>query len=346
MTLLKGCVLALCSLCLTFGTTACTPAATGSGEDVEIETQQQTAGNAAIDYVTVHTADTQTAFSASEVPETYYNAAAEQGTLETLTYQTHDLSSGEAVTHSATVYLPYGYHADDESTRYNILYLQHGAYGDELTWMYEYGDDFKNMIDHMIQDGLIESLIIVMPYLDPGESWYHDTVPIFYEQELLPDLMPAVESKYHTYAETADEAGFAASRSHRTFGGFSAGGATTWQVFLNGRNYFEFFMPLSGALELGGDGSTAETDAETLAAAANNSDLLFFIFAATGTRDVAYQGLTAQINAMKSLTDTFTFTENGFDSGNLMYYTAEGNSHDYPYTYEYVYNGLPLLFEQ
>lgn len=105
-------------------------------------------------------------------------------------------------------------------------------------------------------------------------------------------------------------------------------------------------MPLSGGLTLGGNGSTDKSDAEKLSEAVQKSNYGkedFEIFAATGTKDVAYQGLTAQINAMKDFSDSFTYTEKGFSEGNLMYYTVEGNIHDYPYTYEYVYNGLQAL---
>ena len=289
-------------------------------------------------------------FTPAKVPADYYIPAEKQGTLETFAYQSHDyVGNGEMVRRSATVYLPYGYEESDVDTRYNILYLQHGAYGTERTWMVEYGDAFKNMIDHMIEDGLVEPMIIVMPYLPSGNQWYHDTTSVFYQEEIRTDLMPAVESRYHTYAEDTSDSGFAVSRSHRAFGGFSAGGTTTWQVFLDGLDRFEYFMPLSGGLTLGGSGATDKTDAKQLSDATVSSGYGkrdYFIFAATGTRDVAYQGLTAQIEAMKSCTDAFDFTESGFAEGNLMYYTVEENRHDYQYTYEYIFNGLPLLFHE
>ncbi len=282
------------------------------------------------------------------VPGGYYDEAEHQGTLEAFAYSTRDyLGDGGAIQREATVYLPYGYNQNDTQTRYDILYLQHGAYGDERTWMYEYGDDFKNMIDHMIEDGSIPPLIIVMPYLASGNSWYHDTTPIFYSGEIRGDLMPAVESHYHTYAQDVTDAGFTASRSHRAFGGFSAGSTTTWRVFLEGLDRFEYFMPMSGGLALGGDGSTDDEDAAALAqaAAASGYDKReYYVFAATGTRDLAYQGLSAQVESMKGQAGAFDFTEAGFADGNLMYYTVDGNRHDYPYTYEYVYNGLRCLF--
>ena len=129
--------------------------------------------------------------------------------------------------------------------------------------------------------------------------------------------------------------------------GFSAGGTTTWRVFLEGLDRFAYFMPMSGGLTLGGDGSTDKKDAALLADAAMSSGYDkrdYYVFSATGTQDVAYQGLTAQIESMKTLTNAFDYTQTGFADGNLMYYTVEGNRHDYQYTYEYVFNGLQCLF--
>ena len=281
------------------------------------------------------------------VPVGYYDTSNEPGTLETFTYDTKNyIRDGKSIQSRATVYLPYGYDQNDVSTRYDTFYLQHGAYGNEKTWMYEYGDSFKNMIDHMIEDKLISPLIIVMPYLPSGNEWYHDTTPIFYSEEIKNDLMPAVEACYHTYAGGITDEDFAVSRSHRAFGGFSAGGTTTWRVFLEGIDRFEYFMPMSGGLTLGGNGSTDTEDAQQLADAALPSGYAktdYYIFASTGTRDVAYQGLSAQIEAMKPLTEAFDYTDTGFADGNLMYYTVPGNRHDYQYTYEYVYNGLRLF---
>ena len=280
----------------------------------------------------------------TEVPDNYYNEARHQGTLEKFSYQTTGYDGQHDIyTSSAMVYLPYGYDENDTETKYNILYLQHGAYGNETTWMSEYGDDFKNMIDHMIEDKCISPLIIVMPYLPAGNEWYQDTTPYFYMNEIQNDLMPAVESTYHTYAENVTEEGFQASREHRIFGGFSAGGTTTWTVFLHGLDRFQYFMPMSGGLTLGGNGNSSDADAQILAEAVHEAGYDaadYKIFAATGTRDVAYNGLSAQIDSMKKISDVFQYTDQGFSQGNLIYYVVQGNVHDYPYTYEYVYNGL------
>ena len=285
------------------------------------------------------------------IPDSYRSPSQRPGTLVKLSYSTKDYaySSGDTVKKDAVIYLPFGYD-EDSDIRYDILYLQHGAYGSETTWL---GDDdtpteMKLIMDNMIAYGDIAPLIIVMPYIDPGTDWYDSTCPAFF-QELITDLMPAVESKYKTYAVTGDHDGFLASREHRGFAGFSMGGATTWFAFLNWLDYFRYFIPMSGdCWQLGtlAGGKYPEETAEILAKAGEKAGQDFCIFAATGGKDIACGNLSKQIEAMKRHPEVFEFTETGFDDGNLMYYVVESNSHDYPYTYEYLYNGLRCLFAQ
>ena len=131
----------------------------------------------------------------------------------------------------ACVYLPYGY---SEEEHYNILYVMHGGGGSQASLFGSTnGNDFKNAVEHLIERREIQPMIIVTPTfyterhgsISVSGSW--DAVREFLD-ELVNYLMPAVESTYSTYAETADDAGFAASREHRAFSGFSMGSVTTW----------------------------------------------------------------------------------------------------------------------
>ena len=47
---------------------------------------------------------------------------------------------------------------------------------------------------------------------------------------------------------------------------------------------------------------------------------------------------------MKAKTSLYTYKERPEEEGNLMFYLAEGSSHEYEASYEYIYNGLPLFF--
>ena len=64
-------------------------------------------------------------------------------------------------------------------------------------------------------------------------------------EELANDLIPVVESRYRTYAETTDAAGLECSREHRAIGGFSMGAVTTWYALEHTLPFFKYFMPVS-----------------------------------------------------------------------------------------------------
>lgn len=100
------------------------------------------------------------------IPEGYTSPAEHAGTLEKLTYDTWESFTYEQhsqkLTKEAWVYLPYGY-TEDQS--YNVMYISHGGWSNETTIM---GTDtnphsFKHVIDHAIEDGRIQPLIIVLP---------------------------------------------------------------------------------------------------------------------------------------------------------------------------------------
>lgn len=128
------------------------------------------------------------------------------------------------------------------------------------------------------------------------------------------DLVPAVESNYRTYAQTTDLEGLQASRGHRAFGGFSMGSVTTWYTFLNCLDYFEYYLPISGDCWL--YGQMGENDADYSKTAASLNEVIkntgysandYYIYAATGTQDIAYAPLSKQIEAMKAYPDAFVY---------------------------------------
>lgn len=176
------------------------------------------------------------------VPQEYDAPGCDQpGTVETLTYQTKAYGTdGRAVEKQAQIYLPYGY---DESEQYNILYLMHGTGDDEKYWLTTHSYN-KDMLDRLIASGEIEPLIVVTPTFYTEDDFADDLDQLTYafRDELRYDLMPAVESRYSTYAESCDEAGFTASRDHRAFAGLSRGSVTACHAALCGNlDYFSWF---------------------------------------------------------------------------------------------------------
>lgn len=189
------------------------------------------------------------------IPDGYRSPSEHPGTLEKLTYQTWEFFSyddhAQELTKEAWVYLPYGY---SEEQKYNVFYLSHGGWSNETSLMGtdEAHHSFKYVIDHAIEDGKIQPLIIVLPTYNntSGEDSGNYSLALQltdqFHNELLNDLVPAVESKYSTYAEDTTSDGLIASRDHRGFGGFSMGSVNTWCTFRYGLGYFRYFMPMSG----------------------------------------------------------------------------------------------------
>lgn len=285
-----------------------------------------------------------------------YHDVNHRGTIRRLSYSTTN-QQGEVREKYANIYLPYGYDEADKEKRYNILYLMHGGGGNPDAWL----DccKVKNMLDYMFAEKLAKPFIVVFP------SYYKEKVGrvgppvrdvershvLFFQTELIEDLLPAVEKEVNTYAKDTTKEAFKASRMHRAFGGFSMGAATTWFAFTNHLDYFSYFLPLSGdcwEVEAQGGLSKPEETAKLLHDRAINSGYgvgEYFIYTATGEKDIAYEAINAQVNAMRKYPDTFVEAED-LSKGNFHYLLAPDEVHEYEAVCNYLYNILPYLFHK
>lgn len=283
----------------------------------------------------------------AEIPESYFSEAKEQGVLEDLYYDTYEsFSYGERTTKlekHAVVYLPYGYDEDEE---YDIFYLMHGGWSNENTTLGtpDSPSVFKNVIDHAIAVGEIRPVIIVCPtYNNTNENGQDsDSFSLAmqltrnYHNELVNDLIPAVEGKYSTYAKSTSADDLAAVRDHRGFGGFSMGSVTTWRTFQYALDYFRWFLPMSCGTSLD------EEEIQSAADEHNPSD--YFVFVTTGTNDFAYSYDNRRVEAMRQNPN---FVENSASAaGNFAYRVKEGYDHGGLASMEYTYNGLRLFYGQ
>ena len=107
------------------------------------------------------------------------------------------------------IYLPDGYAAGN--TRYPVIYLLHGASGNENDWSQKGGA--VETLDGLMRRGLIRPSIAVMPSIGP-QSWFADGAVHKMETAIMTELLPYVESRYR--AGTA--------RSERSITGLSMGG--------------------------------------------------------------------------------------------------------------------------
>ncbi|MDR1541123.1 MAG: hypothetical protein LBU32_24630 [Clostridiales bacterium] len=273
------------------------------------------------------------------ISEEYYSPAKRQGMLVELNYDTYESKTYEQKTQKlkkrAIVYLPYCY---SEEERYNVFYLMHGGWGNEATTLGTPGNPsaFKNVIDNAVATGDFDPLIIVCPTYNntsPRDSASFSLALELnrnYRNELLNDLIPAVESAYSSYAESTSPEDLMDSRDHRGFGGFSMGSVATWRTFQHGLYYFRYFLPMSCGTTL---------DEENIFAAAEDHDQSdYFVWVITGTEDFAYPYDEERVELMRN---SPYFTEHGNErNGNFAYHVKEGYSHDGIASMEYTYSGL------
>lgn len=115
------------------------------------------------------------------------------------------------------VYLPDGYARGDLS--YPVLYLLHGAGGDETAWSREGG--IKATADQLIAKGEISPAVIVMPGC--AGCWWVDGANEKAESAFWSDLVPAISRRYRVID----------SRRGRLIAGLSAGGYGAVRFALN-----------------------------------------------------------------------------------------------------------------
>lgn len=108
-----------------------------------------------------------------------------------------------------TVYLPDGY--KDSAGPYPVVYLLHGAGGDENEWRTKGGA--VETLDGLIKRGLMRPVVAVMPTAGPA-SWWANGAAEKAETAIIDELLPYVESRYKVSKERKD----------RMIGGLSMGG--------------------------------------------------------------------------------------------------------------------------
>ncbi|MGX7112203.1 alpha/beta hydrolase [Gemella cuniculi] len=277
-----------------------------------------------------------------KIPQKYLIPSFQQGKLEELRYKTYDsfnYGRGEKTLEKRVlVYLPYNYNTQK---KYNIIYLSHGGWSDESTTMGDVNspNPFKNIIDNAIENGNINPLIIVfVTYNNCGkkDSWdYNLAIRLTYNfhRELVNDILPIVEKTYSTYAKSSTKENLKNTREHRGFVGFSMGSVNTWRTFENALDYFYYFVPMSGNVDI------TKNQFEEIVL---NSKKRFFIFAMTGDRDFAYQGFKWQVLSLAG--EVFKFGDNESE-GNIAYRQMSGYKHDRVAAETYIYNALRFLWK-
>jgi len=128
------------------------------------------------------------------------------------------------------VYLPDNY---NRNMKYPVVYLLHGATGNENDWVAH--GDIVATTDRLIRDQLIPPVILILPDGYP-DSWYVDSPIYKMESAIIKDLMPYVESKYSI------------NKDLRYIAGLSMGGYGSLRFALIYTEYFKGVGLLSPAI--------------------------------------------------------------------------------------------------
>ena len=282
------------------------------------------------------------------VPAEYNQESVLKGNVVQIDYNTKNYveGTGEVRKNTAYVYLPYGYDEASEQP-YNVFYFVHGHGETAISFFQNENGLLCKLLDHMLENrDMAPTLIVSTSYVYGTPVDYYPDADPYCEalpQELVNDLIPLIESRYHTYTESTDVAGITVSRKHRAIGGFSMGAVTVWYALEHALECFKYFMPISSdGWSLGRFAGMTNPDetAEYLANTIRNSAFSkndFYIWACSGTNDVAYDRIWSQVQAMAQLTDVFSVS-------NLTFHEQDGARHEFRSLAEYLYNILPFMF--
>ena len=157
------------------------------------------------------------------------------GKVETVEYDSKTVGNKR----KTLIYTPPGYSAD---TKYPVLYLLHGIGGDETEW--KRGGSPEVILDNLSADKKLVPMIVVMPNgraqpNDRAEGDIFRHAPAFakFEQDLLKDLIPFVESNYPVKMSRAD----------RALAGLSMGGGQSLNFGLGNLDTFAWVGGFSSA---------------------------------------------------------------------------------------------------
>ncbi|MBN2173052.1 MAG: esterase [Bacteroidales bacterium] len=253
-----------------------------------------------------------------ELTENYFEAN-QRGNLNQVWYDSPTLD----MTRRIFVYTPYGY--ADSKVKYPVLYLLHGAGGDEDAWS-TMGRACQ-ILDNLIEKGLAKPMICVMPNGNPtqyaartlmiDEKQVDRNAPgmgmmgNLYPKSIVEDIVPFIEKTYRVDSNPKS----------RAIAGLSMGGAHTISTSLMYPGFFDYICPLSmGLMTREGDEEALKNYEKQFKALKKGGYKLYFL--ACGDTDFLYESAK---NLDQMLTDnglkhTFFVTPGGHTWSNWRIY--------------------------
>ena len=219
------------------------------------------------------------------------------------------------------VYTPPGYDKD-YTTKYPVLYLQHGAGELEMEWTHSGKANF--ILDNLIAEGKARPMIIVMNNgfaTRPGQPAQAQNMGsrwAAFEDMLIKEVIPDIDKNYRTIA----------NKENRAMAGLSMGGMQTFTIGLKNLNTFSHLGIFSGVPTNYND---LVKDAVEQGSAFNKSvNLLWF---GAGTDEAAF------VNRQNELKDLLT--KSGIKA---QYFVSKGTNHEFQTWRRCLYEFAPLLF--
>ena len=223
-----------------------------------------------------------------ERTENYGEAKLQHGTVSHPWYHSDVLGMDRRL----TVYTPYGYE-NNPKKKYPVLYLLHGAGGDEEAWTSM--GRAAQILDNLIEKGLAEPMIVVMPNGNANQAaartlnipekpmpnrWDREAFEKMSEAErtklmngyvisLCTEIVPFIEKNFRAIPKPAS----------RAIAGLSMGGGHTISASILYPEMFDYICPLSAA------GSATP---EQIAALKKAGVKLYFL--ACGNTDFLFKG--------------------------------------------------------
>jgi enterochelin esterase-like enzyme len=179
------------------------------------------------------------------------------------------ISKSLDATRRVHIYTPPGY--ERGSTRYPVLYLLHGADGDDSVWT-AFGRA-NHILDNLIADKKLAPVVVAMPFgyaYPPMGGVEPARQRAGFERDLTEDLVAFVESNYRVHAD----------RNHRALVGLSMGAGQALSIGLNRLELFSRVAAFSGA------GANPQDAFKNLSSKANEQLKLLWI--GCGTEDAGF----------------------------------------------------------
>ena len=170
-----------------------------------------------------------------------YKEANQRGSVTHMWYDSEILG----INRRLTVYTPYGYEANKKA-KYPVLYLLHGAGGDEEAWTSM--GRAAQILDNLIEKGLAKPMIVVMPNGNPNQQAavtlnlptskmnYRDPANAnAYVRSLCEEIVPFIEKNFRAIPKPES----------RAIAGLSMGGGHTITASTLYPQLFDYICPLS-----------------------------------------------------------------------------------------------------